>query len=176
MNIQPSAHRLQALDTWFGDGALGIGTNIEQIIAAFADDVHQIADQLRRRLPIVVVGLEAPGVIDGGGRLPVDFSLQLRRDGVVLRSGVVAQRIAQPTANQAVGLQFMHQVEQLLALLPRDNLRRVEPDDGDRTVVRQDFAHLWLDVILDIVSEVLLVLVEIPSVAVAIGMMPVLRL
>ena len=47
----------------------------------------------------------------------------------------------------------MHQIDQLAALLRRDALRRVEPDQADRAVLGQDLADLRLDVLLDVPVE-----------------------
>lgn len=104
VRVHPLAQLLQALDAWFGYSAFSIGSYIQQIVPAFADDINQIMYQLRGRFPIVVMRLETPGIVDSGGRLPIDFRPQFGRNGIVLRGGVVAQLVTQPTTDQALGL------------------------------------------------------------------------
>jgi hypothetical protein len=73
-------------------------------------------------------------------------------------------------------LEFVDQIDERAALLRRHPLRGIEPDEADRAVLRQEFAHLRLDVPLDVAVEVLFRLHRVPIVAVPAGMMPILRL
>lgn len=81
---------------------------------------------------------------------------RLARDPIVAGRGVVTQGVAQPPADQAVRLNLMHQIEQEQALLVGDTFGGVKPEDGDRPVVRQQFAHLGRHIVADIAVEVLL--------------------
>src|SRR6185437_8982181 len=88
----------------------------------------------------------------------------------------ITQRIPDPSADQALRLKRMHKVDQGSALLGRDAARCVEPDQADRTIIGKQFAYLRFDVVFDIAREVLVFLDEVPIIAVAVRMMPVLRL
>ena len=62
---------MKALDLRCGDDAVGVGADVEEVVAAFAGDVDEVADEGFGGLEIGVVGLEAPGVVHGHAGLPV---------------------------------------------------------------------------------------------------------
>ena len=72
----------------------------------------------------------------------------------------------------------MNVVDQIYALLPRNQDGGVEPDETDRAVAGEDLFELGLDLLFEIATEVALLhgLREIPGVAGCVGAMPVLIL
>src|SRR5713101_308397 len=81
------------------------------------------------------------------------------------------------SAHDAIRLDLMHQVGQLPALFRRDDARRIEPDQSDRSVIGEQLSDLWFDFVLQVAREVFLTYVRpVPCVTVAIGLVPILRL
>src|SRR6185437_2139060 len=112
-------------------------------------------------LPVVVVRLEAPGIIQRGRGFPirVDRGIGI---GIITGLRVIAQGIPDPSIDQAVRLEFMDEVDEGPALLNRNPARRIEPDQTDWAIVGEQFTYLRLDVVLGIAREVLALLDEIP--------------
>src|SRR5690242_9275787 len=71
VDLDPLAHLVQALDLGGGDDAVGVGADVEEVVAALAGDVDEVAEQGLGGLEVVVVGLVAPGVVHGHAGLPV---------------------------------------------------------------------------------------------------------
>src|SRR5262249_46608568 len=67
----PAAHILQPVNYLWRNGAVRLRSDVEQVIAALRSDVNQVAKKLLGALPMVVVALVAPRVIDRHARFPV---------------------------------------------------------------------------------------------------------
>ena len=67
VDLQPAAHGPQVVLAGLRNHALGGRADVQQVVAAFADDVHQLERQVFRRLPVVVVALVAPGSLSVAG-------------------------------------------------------------------------------------------------------------
>ena len=151
------------------------GADVEQVVHPLARQVDQQQQQGLGRLPVVVGALETPGVVQRCGRLVVG----LHPPGgnlVVAQAAVVADVVADAPAHQAVGLQPVHEIAQLDAVLAADGVGRVEPDQPHRAVLGEQLAQLRLDLALQVGGEVLLFRGEVPVVAGAAGIMPILVL
>src|SRR5689334_9459792 len=55
IDLQPAAYRTQIILAGLRDNAFGSGPDIQQIITALADDIHQFESEILRALPVVVV-------------------------------------------------------------------------------------------------------------------------
>ena len=75
---------------------------------------------------MVVIGLEPPGVIEGGGGFPGSFYAP-RRVRVVAHAGIVPHVMTDAAADQTLGLQFMDQIPEGFALLFGDDEGRIKP-------------------------------------------------
>ncbi len=100
----------------------------------------------------------------------------LIRDAVVARRAIIAFA-AQPTVDQAVGLKLAYHVGKLAGALLGHEARRVKPDQTQRAILRQQFAHLRKGLVAQVLIEILLVIrAEIPGVSRTVGFVPILRL
>src|SRR6516225_10750921 len=124
----------------------------------------------------MVVLLETPGVVDGDRGFPGAFD---GADAYLVITGgiVIAEAMSDAAADQALRLEHVHQVGELLALLERNVARGIEPDEADRPVVGQKLADLRNHLLVVILLEILGPPVgKIPFIAHGIGLMPVLSL
>jgi len=127
----------------------------------------------------VVVALVPPRPVERGRDLPVLVD-HLVGDPVVPHRAVVP-RSAQPAVDQARGLQAVDDVDEPLAPVGRHHPRRVEPDQADRAVAREQFFDLGLGLFAEVpvvgaALVLLLVGTEIPRVACPARLVPVLGL
>ena len=60
VGLEPLADRLETLDGFFGDGAVGFGADVEQVIAAAAGAGGEVGDDGLGGLPGVVETVETP--------------------------------------------------------------------------------------------------------------------
>ena len=171
----PGADGAQPLRARFRDHSRRRGADVEQVVHPLARQVDQQQQQGLGRLPVVVGALEAPGVVQRCGRLVVG----LHPPGgnlVIAQAAVVADVVADAPAHQAVGLQPVHEIAQLDAVLAADGVGRVEPDQPHRAVLGEQLAQLRLDLAFQVGGEVLVFRGEVPVVAGAAGIMPILVL
>ena len=175
VHLQPGADGAQPLGAWLRDHPLRRGADVEQVVHPLARQVDQQQQQVLHRLPVVVVALEAPGVVQRGGGLVV----RLHPAGgnlVIAQAAVVAHVVADAPAHQAIRLQPVHEVAQLDAVLAADGVGGVEPDQPHRAVPGEQLAQLRLYLALQVGGEVLLLRSEVPVVAGAARIVPILVL
>ena len=79
VDLEPLAHLAEALGFGGGDDAVRVGADVEEIVAAFAGDVDEVAEEGFGGLEVGVVGFVAPGVVHGHAGLPVAAGEALRR-------------------------------------------------------------------------------------------------
>ena len=176
VRLEPSTDPPQPVRAGRGNDASRVGADVEQVVDAAGGAVDQEADQGFHRLPVPVVRLEPPGVVQGAGRLPVSLDGP-ERLLVVAQAPVVAHLVADAAAHQAVGLQRAHQPLQPQALSPRNALRGVEPDQADGAVLREQLLHLGPALAAQVAVEVFPGRIGIvPGVAHGVRVVPVLRL
>jgi hypothetical protein len=70
MAVHPLADRGQDIDRWLRYRTIGVRANVEQIVAAVARALQQVAHYRFRRLPVVVAAVEAPAVVHGHAGFP----------------------------------------------------------------------------------------------------------
>src|SRR5579859_5778981 len=173
VDLQPAPNLAQIILAGLWDDALGSGSDIQQVVATLADDVHQFESNVFGSLPISVVFLEAPGVIHGSGNFPVALHNAVGNSVIAHRTIVAFGPEA--AVDQGGGLQGVHDVDESLAALAAHHARRIEPDEADRAIACKQLFDLRLGLAAQILVEVLLVVgTEIPGIARAIGFMPVL--
>src|SRR5689334_19650124 len=63
INLEPLAHAAQIVLARLRDYALGGWSDVEEIVPAFTDNVHQLEGEVVHGLPVGVIFLEAPRVI-----------------------------------------------------------------------------------------------------------------
>ncbi len=158
VGVEPAAHRLETLHALGRDAAIRVGADVQQEVAALGGDVDQRAHQVAGGLEVVVGAVVAPVVVHRHAGLPVDAGQALRRDLLLGRAG--SRREFHPAAPDAVvdddvGLQGAHEVVEVAAALvvPGALPLAVEPEDVDGAVVREQLAHLGLQV-RDVTREV----------------------
>src|SRR5262245_61469376 len=175
VDLQPLPHFAQNVLARLRDDAFGGRADVEQVVAALAGDVHQFEYDVGRLLPMVVVALVSPRVVGRRGNFP-DAGHYLIWYAIVARRAVIAFA-AQPPVNQAIRLQLAHQLREQLGALFVHQARRVEPDHAERAVLREYLAHLRQRFVSQILIEVFLVVgAEVPCVARAVRLVPILRL
>src|SRR5437868_3292656 len=88
IDFEPLAHLLEAFYFRGGDDAVGIGADVQEVVAALAGDVDEIAEESFGGLEVGVVGFVAPGVVHGHAGLPVAAGVALRRDKLLGGFGI----------------------------------------------------------------------------------------
>ena len=143
--VDPSAHLQEGIAFKFDYRAVAPGTDVQQVIAAAADDVNhaeQFLIDFGVEAAAFLPGAVAPGFFEEGGcRLPrgADFVV---RDLVVAHHGEVAPVVSESAANHALRLEAGDKVIEFLALLAGEGAH-VKPDFRDGTVLGHDFFHLF---------------------------------
>ena len=132
-------------------------------------------EQCFHAFPVVVFGFITPGIVEGGGCLPVAFEAA-SGDLVVAQAAVVSNAIAHATTDETVGLQAVDETGERLALFQGNGDGGVEPYQADRPVLREQFAHLRFGFVFEIIGEVFCRGVKIPVIPRGIGVVPVLIL
>ena len=170
----PMARR--AIDAGRRDAAVGAWPDVEQVVDAFAGEFNEKMEQCFHAFPVVVIGFIAPGIVEGGGCLPVAFEAT-GGDLVVAQAAVVSPRHCprRPLTRQS-GLQAVDETREGLALFHRNGDGCVEPYQADRPVLREQFAHLGFGFVFEIIGEVFGRGVKIPVVPRGVGVVPVLIL
>ncbi len=176
VHLEPIADLRKPFDARLRDDTFRGRADVQQIVPVAAADHNELPDQDRRRFPVGIVFLKSPRVVDRYGGFPVTFYLT-DADLVIARRVVITQAVADPSRYKAIWLDRMNKIDQLLAVLAADVAWRVEPDQPYRAVVRQQLAHLRLDLFFQVFRKALFALVrKIPVIADRVGLMPVLRL
>src|SRR5438876_177167 len=101
---EPLAYLLEAFDLGGGDVALGVGADVEEVVAAFAGDVDEVAEKGFGGLEVGVVGLEAPGVVHGHAGLPVAAGVALGGDELLGGLGVALVGATEAVVPDEVGV------------------------------------------------------------------------
>ena len=119
---------------------VGLGTDIQQIVAAAACAGDEIVDDGLRRLPIIVGFVVSPTVIEGHTGFPC-ASLVSRADLLLGRRKISRQSVA--VVNNNVRLKLENHVVHLLRLplLGRQGPVNVVPQDVDLPVVGHEFTN-----------------------------------
>ena len=152
VDLEPLPDCLQALDARRRDDPFCRRADIQQVVHALRGAVDQQLDEVVDGLPVLVIVLVAPGVVDCAGGLPV----ALQRAGgvlIVAEAAVVADIVADAAADQALRLQRVDEVAQLGALLSGDDHRRIEPDQADGAVLCEQLPDLWLRLLLKVLRK-----------------------
>ncbi len=164
---------VQDTDAFIRHMSGGLGSDIEQVVSAPAVDLDQKADDLFRILPVVVVLVEAPGIVQRRRNLPVAF-IRKTGDEVVSCGHIFAQLIADPPADNTVRLEALHQIHHLLAFFLCRPHGGIEPDQGDVSILGQKLPKLREAFPFQVCAVILLGIVL--SVDVPVRIVPVLRL
>ena len=165
----------------YGDAALRdspqfVGADVDQQVSALADYVHQHLHHALGGFPVFIASAIAPRVVQRHGRFPIS-AVGEYGNAVVAHLSIVAQAVAHSTVDKAAGLERAHVVGQLGALRRIHLVGGVEQDQADFAIIRQKLFELWLDLFVQILSKVPGVFQsEVPSVAKAVGLVPVLQL
>ena len=151
VGLQPGAHLPEPGDELGLDPAVGLGADVEQEIAALADDLDELADELGRAVELRLVAVVAPAVpVHGVAGLPeagraVGIADARGRDVVLGRAEIAEAGLAPP--EPVVDEERRLHLEQHLAdgegplLLVRVLPLAVEPEHG-RVVLRHQLLEL----------------------------------
>ena len=134
VDVHPFANGAKAIDTGRRDATVGARSDVEQVVDAFAGEFNEELEQCFYAFPVVVIGFITPGIVEGGGCLPVAFEAT-GGDLVVAQTAVVSHAIAHATTDETVGLQTVYEARERLALFQRNGDGRVEPYQADRPVL-----------------------------------------
>ena len=134
VGFHPFANGAKAIDTGRRDAAVGARPDVEQVIDAFAGEFNEEMEQCFHAFPVVVIGFIAPGIVEGGGCLPVAFEAA-GGDLVVAQAAVVSHAIAHATTDETVGLQAVDEARERLALFQGNGDGSVEPYQANRPVL-----------------------------------------
>ena len=74
---------------------MGIGSDIEEVVSSLAGNVGEGANEGFCRLPVGVIALESPGMVECHATLPVPAGESLGRDFLLGRLGVTAETAAE---------------------------------------------------------------------------------
>ena len=131
-----------------------IGANVEEVVAAFAGDVDEIAKQGLGGLEVGVVGFEAPGVVHGHAGLPVAAGEALSGDVLLGGFGVAFIGAAETVVPDEVGI-FVEESDDFGGALGcHGGGGGVEPDDyGVLLVVFEELFDLGDGLVLEVVVE-----------------------
>ena len=109
--------------------------DVEEIVAALAGDVDEVAQQRFGGLEVGVVGLVAPGVVHGHAGFPVAAGIALRRDVLLGGFGVALVASAEAVVPDEVGM-LVEQGDDLAGERGRHVWRwGIEPDDDGKVAV-----------------------------------------
>ena len=151
---KPFAHGLEAFDFGGGDEAFGVGADVEEVVAAFAGDVDEVAEEGFGGFEVGVEGLEAPGVVHGHAGLPVAAGVALWGDELLGGFGVTFVGAAEAIIPDEVGV-LVEEVDDLGgAGGGHHGSGGVEPDDdGVVLVVFEELLDLRDGFVLEVVVE-----------------------
>ena len=143
VDAEPLAHLAEAFGFRGGDVAVGVGADVEEVVAALAGDVDEVAEEGFGGLEVGVVGLVAPGVVHGHAGLPVATGEALGRDVLLGRLGVAGVGAAEAVVPDEVGV-LVEEGDDLAGEFGRHVFGwGVEPDDdGEVSVVGEEFFEL----------------------------------
>src|SRR6185369_10060208 len=101
----PDAHLFQVVDRALRNNAFAGGTDVQQIITAFADNVRQVGNTHRSRFPLFIVQKITPVPVQGHAGFP-RLDVAAARDRLFL-DAVISQAIADARIDNAIGLQLV---------------------------------------------------------------------
>ena len=153
VDAEPLADLLKAFNLRRGDDAAGIRADVEKVVAAFAGDVDEVAEQGLGGLEVGVVGLVTPGVVDGHAGLPVATGIALGGDVLLGGFGVTLIASAEAVVPDEVGV-LVEYLDDLGGALGGHLSGSVEPDDdGILLVVVEEFFDLGDGFFVQVVVE-----------------------
>src|SRR5579871_6123455 len=154
VDVEPLAHLLETLDLGGGDDAVGVGADVEEIVAALACDVDEVAEESFGGFEVGIEGLEAPGVVHGHAGLPVATGKALGGDVLLGGPGVALVGAAETVVPDEVGV-LVEEFDDLGGALGCHGLAgSVEPDDdGVLLVVFKQLFDLWDGFVFQIIVE-----------------------
>jgi hypothetical protein len=153
VDLEPLAHLLEALDLGLRDDAVGVRPDVEEVVAALADDVDEVAEENFGGLEVGVEVLVAPGVVDGHAGLPVAAGETLRGDVLLGGLGVAFVGSAEAVVPDEVGV-FVEDLDDLGGALGGHLLGSVEPnDDGVVLVVVEELFDLGDGFLVEVIVE-----------------------
>jgi hypothetical protein len=153
VDAEPLAHLLEALDLGSGDNPVGIRADVEEIVAAFAGDVDEIAEEGLGGLEVGVEGFVAPGVVHGHAGLPVAARVALGGDELFGGLGIAFVGSAEAVVPNEIGV-LVEDLDDLGGALGSHLARSVEPDDnGILLVVVEELFDLGDGFLVEVVVE-----------------------
>jgi hypothetical protein len=139
-----------------------------------ADDVDELEGDLAGAFQSVS-SCGSPIVVDRRRHLP-RLALHVGGDDVVAGARVVAVG-AEPAVDERIRLEVAHELREAVRTIAGHHARRVEPDERDRSVAREQFPDLRLGLASQVLVVVFfLVSAEVPGISRAVRFVPVLRL
>ena len=141
VDLEPRSDLAQSLRTRRGDHAIGIGSDVEQVVGVLTNEIDEGGDEIVGRFPSVVVLLETPRVIEGGAGFPIAFE-STGREEVVARKIVIAVAVPDPPGHETVGLKLFNEAPDAQGLRGRERHGRVEPDHAYWSILSEKLAEL----------------------------------
>ena len=141
---QPLAHLVQPFRLGGWDNTIRVRSDVEQIVAAFADDIDEIVQQRLRGFEVSIIRFEAPGVIHGHAGLPILTGEALGWDVLLGRLGITLVATAETVVPDEVGMLVQQGDNLCCALWCHVAGRSIKPDhDRELAVVAEKLLDLW---------------------------------
>lgn len=128
IDLEPLAQLLEAVTPGLRDDALGVGPDVQEMVASLAGDVDEVAEEGLGGFEVGVVVLADPGVVDGHAGLPIAAREALRGDVLLGCFGVALVSPSQAVVPDEVRV-LVENLDNLGGTLRGHLPRCVEPDD-----------------------------------------------
>jgi hypothetical protein len=149
----PSAHIQKTLHARFRHSAFSVGTDVEQVAAAFGYDIHELTKQLVRTSPVVVVSLESPGVIGRSARFEMlRRQFALSRCLVVTRIHVVTKIIPHAPIDYDARIEVIDHLVESKGLRLGNQALAIKPDQTKLGQQLDELRNLWKRLALQIIQ------------------------
>lgn len=154
VDLHPLAYIVQTVDLGLRHDAFGVGADVEEVVAALAGDIDEVADEGLRGLEVGVEGFVSPGVVDGHAGFPIAAGVALGGDVLLGGFGVALVGSAETIVPDEVGV-FVEELDDLGGALGGHHLGGcVEPDDdGVALVVFEELFDLGDGLFVEVIIE-----------------------
>ena len=172
VDLHPGADALQVVAADLGNGAVLVGADVEQEVAALADDFHEFGDQFVGRFPVVIVCAVSPVAVHRHAGLPGPPLVSGSGDELLRRDHIARNAPADAVVEDDLRM-GPHALIETHRLLMRNIAALVHPDDVHVRQGLQQFVHLREGDLIQIGLEIPIV-GRIPVAAAGARMIPVL--
>ena len=171
----PAADFVERGDAGLRDSAIGHGSDVQEIIAAFADDFDEAANDDAGRFPILIEFAVAPGGVESLRSFPVFFETA-GGHAVVSHILVISHEFllvaADAAVDEALRLEGVNDAGKFGGVFGRVHAA-IKPNEAERAVIGEKLAELRLGFLFEVLGEIFFGGIVIPVVAEAVGIVPI---